>query len=427
MAGWIALVTGVTFFDWLGNIVLQGALRLAAPIILVIFGSMFAKAIQKTGISETIIKKAAEFAGDKPLAIAVLMTGATAFVFLGMSGLGAVIMIGSIAIPIMTSAGIEPIDAAILILWGIGLGSAFNFAGAATGIGIFGSEAVLKYYFPAAIIALIITTSYIAINIPRGRSANSSTLDMLKAFIMGLLTVPASIVKTLIKNFSKKSSSLVKKKEGLPSAALITPVIPLMVVGAAAISVGLGSPKDGLIDPVAVAVLGFIVATFYAALMVRPSQAVQLFTGSLVEGIQDVAGVLFLFMGIGMLVTAATQPAAVEVLDPMMRAVFPSSFYGMLIFFAIFAPAALYRGPFNMYGMGSGIATILTSLNFLPASALYGMFNAVGNLQGIDPTNSQNTWLGGFAGVDVNAIMKKMLPYAWAACIMMLICVAVLQ
>ena len=86
----------------------------------------------------------------------------------------------------------------------------------------------------------------------------------------------------------------------------------------------------------------------------------------MVDGIKDIAGVLFLFMGIGMLVTATTQPAAVEILSPLMKSIMPSSFMVVIIFFTIFAPAALYRGPFNMYGMGSGIATILNSLNFLP-------------------------------------------------------------
>lgn len=61
--------------------------------------------------------------------LALPLMAATAFVFLGMSGLGAVIMIGSIVIPIMTSAGVEPIDAVILILLGMITGSALNFAG----------------------------------------------------------------------------------------------------------------------------------------------------------------------------------------------------------------------------------------------------------------------------------------------------------
>ena len=428
MAAWIAFTAGVPFIDWLNEILLKGSLRLSMPIALVIFGAMFAKVIQKTGISDEIIKKAAELSGDKPIAIAVLMTAATAFVFLGMSGLGAIIMIGSIAIPIMTSAGIEPIDAVILILLGMMTGSSLNFAGAAAGIGIFGAEAVLRYFVPAAIVSLIVTTMYIVINIPRGQNAGGSALSLLKEFFVGILSVPVSLIQTLGKLFTKKTSTLVKKKRSLPIAALISPILPLAIIATINFTVGLGDAKDGMIDPVAAAVLGFLIASLYAAILVRPSQAINLFTGALVDGIKDIAGVLFLFMGIGMLVTATTQPAAVEILNPLITTIMPSSFYGVLIFFTLLAPAALYRGPFNMYGMGSGIATILTNLHFLPATALYGIFSAVGFVQTVaDPTNSQNTWLAGYAGVDTNAVMKKVLPYAWGACVLMMIVVAALQ
>ena len=146
------------------------------------------------------------------------------------------------------------------------------------------------------------------------------------------------------------------------------------------------------------------------------------------DGIKDVAGVIFLFMGIGMLVTATMQKAATDILNPLFVAVMPDSFYGVLLLFTLLAPAALYRGPFNMYGMGTGIAAILTSLNFLPATALFGMFSGVGYLQAIaDPTNSHNTWLAGFAGVDATNVMKRILPYAWGACVLMMLFVAVLK
>ena len=428
MAAWIAFISGVPFFDWLSDILLKGSFRLSTPIVLVVFGAMFAKVIQKTGISDAIIKKAAELSGDQPIAIATLMTAATAFVFLGMSGLGAIIMIGSIAIPIMTSAGIDPMDAVILILLGMMTGSSLNFAAAATGIGIFGADAVLRYFIPGAIVSLVVTIAYILINIPRGEHAGGSALVLLKGFLLGVLSVPVSLAKTLGGLFAPGKSTLVKKKKALPSAALIAPVLPLAVIALLNFTVGLGSADQGKIDPVAAAVLGFLSASAYAALLVRPGQAINLFTGAIVDGIKDIAGVLFLFMGIGMLVTAATQKSAVEILNPLMVALMPSSFHGVLIFFTLLAPAALYRGPFNMYGMGTGIATILTNLHFLPATSLYGMFQGVGCLQTIaDPTNSHNTWLAGFAGVDATSIMKRILPYAWGGCVLMMLFVAVLQ
>lgn len=428
MAGWIALIAGVPFFGWLSEIVVKGSFRLSAPIVLVVFGAMFARVIQKTGISDTIIKKAAELSGDQPVAIASLMTAATAFIFLGMSGLGAIIMIGSIAIPIMTGAGIAAIDAVILILLGMLTGSALNFAGAATGIGIFGAEAVLRYLVPGAVVSVIITCAYIFINIPRGNRGAAPAFALVKSFILAILSVPGSLVSVTGKLFSSRKSSLMKKKEALPGAALITPILPLAVIGIINFTVGLGNAADGKVDPVSASVLGFVIASFYAAVLVRPSQVINLFTGAIVDGIRDVAGVIFLFMGIGMLVTATTQKAAIDILNPLFVAVMPNSFYGVLLLFTILAPAALYRGPFNMYGMGTGIAAILTSLHFLPASALYGMFSGVGYLQAIaDPTNSQNTWLAGFAGVDATNVMKRILPYAWGACVLMMMFVAVLK
>ena len=115
MAAWIAWCAGLPFLTWANEVLLGGALRLSSAIVLVVFGAMFAKVIQKTGISDAIIKKAAEMAGDRPIAIAFLMLAATAFVFTGMSGLGAVLMVGSIVLPIMTSTGITPLDAAAIL------------------------------------------------------------------------------------------------------------------------------------------------------------------------------------------------------------------------------------------------------------------------------------------------------------------------
>ena len=428
MAAWIAFISGVPFFDWLSEIMVKGSFRLSSPIVLVVFGAMFARVIQKTGISDTIIKKAAELSGDQPIAIAGLMTAATAFIFLGMSGLGAIIMIGSIAIPIMTGAGIAAIDAVILILLGMLTGLSLNLAGAATSIGIFGADAVLRYLIPSGIVSFIITCIYIFINIPRGQNAGTSTFSLVKNFIFAVLSVPGSLISVIGKLFSQKKFNLIKKKVSLPNAALITPILPLAVIGVIKFTVGLGNAAEGKVDPIAAAVLGFIFASFYAALLVRPSQAINLFMGSIVEGIRDLAGVIFLLMGIGMLVTAITQKAVVDILNPLFVAVMPNSFYGLLLLFTVFAPAALYRGPLNMYGMGTGIAAILTGLNLVPITALYGMFAGVTLLQNIaDPTNSQNAWLSGFAGVDATDVMKKILPYAWGACAMMMIFVAVLR
>lgn len=149
MAAWIALVVQLPLVVYLNTILLAGSMKLGSAMAVVIFGAMFARVIMKTGVSGTIIKKAAELAGDKPLPLALVLTAATAFVFLGMSGLGAVIMVGSITIPIMISAGISPLVACVLLLFGLQTGLLANAANYGTYIGIFGGEVTASYYLPA--------------------------------------------------------------------------------------------------------------------------------------------------------------------------------------------------------------------------------------------------------------------------------------
>jgi hypothetical protein len=78
-----------------------------------------------------------------------------------------------------------------------------------------------------------------------------------------------------------------------------------------------------------------------------------------------------------------------------------------------------------MFGMGAGIAVLIVSLDILPPAVVAGAFLGVQYIQGAsDPTNSHNTWIGGFANVDTAVILKKSLPYTWAMCILMLLYVA---
>ena len=421
LAAWIAFVAGMPFVSWLNDVLLGGALRLASPIALVIFGAMFARVIQKTGISDSIIKKAAELSGDQPVSIAFLLTAATVFVFSGMSGLGPVIMIGSITLPLMTGVGIPPVDAAALFLLAICTGGMANIAGYGTYIGIFGSEAALQYYLPGVAIAALVTCFYIIKNISSGNGGKNTLPAAIKEILSGILTLPITLVQALAGIFTSHPGGLIRKKKELPAAALIAPILPLAVIVILRLTHGFGLPLMDQIDPVAAALFGFITASLYATLTVCPGKTVNTLTGAFVEGIRDVAGVLFLFIGIGMLIAASIHPASIAILQPLIGSILPSGQNGLLLFFAVFAPAALYRGPLNMYGMGAGIAAILTGLSFVPPLALCGMFIAVGYLQGLaDPTNSHNTWISGYTGVDTGIILKRILPYAWVMCLLML-------
>ena len=427
MAAWVALVAQLPLVAYLNNILLSGSMKLSSAMAVVIFGAMFARVIMKTGISDTIIKKAAELAGDQPLPIAIVLTAATAFVFLGMSGLGAVIMVGSITIPIMMSAGISPLVSCSLLLFGLQAGLLANAANYGTYIGIFGGEITASYYLPAFCIAALGALVFIMLNVRPEKGQDQVGIGgMVMGLVKALAALPGLCLHALSGSSAKKqqgaASALLKKKNRVPAAALLAPIIPLATVYIFKAVTGFGKAENGMVDPVAASVLGFIIASCYAILLTRPKQLVNVLAGSIVDGIKDISGVLFLFMGIGMLVAAVMNPSVSAVLNPVLAVIIPSSPLGFLLFFAILAPTALYRGPLNMFGMGAGIAALIVSLNLLPPMVVAGIFLGVQYIQAAsDPTNSHNTWIGGFAKVDTAAILKKSLPYTWVMCILMLL------
>ena len=434
LAAWIALVTGLPLIVYLNNILLGGAMKLGTAMAVVVFGAMFAQVIVKTGISTTIIKKAAELAGDKPRSIALVLSFATIFVFMGMSGLGAVVMVGSIALPIMMSAGLTPLQASTFFLLSIQTGLLANAASYGTYIGVFGGEVAATYYFPAFCISLFVTIICILHNVKKTEAQASGTGwgQIILLIGRGILSLPKNICTAFYSKLSSlgkhKGTSLLTKKQQVPMAALLAPLIPLATVYAFKWTVGFGQAAQGHVDPVAASVLGFFLASLYAIVLTKPGQCINIFAGAIIEGIKDVAGVIFLFMGIGMLVAVVMDPAVSAILNPLLLQLVPTNRWALFGFFALLAPTALYRGPLNMFGMGAGIAVLINSLHILPASVVMGTFLGVGYIQGAsDPTNSHNTWIGGFTGADTTEILRKTLPYTWLMCLLMLFYVAITQ
>ncbi|MFR7838467.1 MAG: hypothetical protein ACLU19_10710 [Faecalibacterium sp.] len=122
-------------------------------------------------------------------------------------------------------------------------------------------------------------------------------------------------------------------------------------------------------------------------------------------------------VGIGILFLAVTNASVKEVLNPLLLAIVPTSRVPYIIFFAILAPLALYRGPMNMFGLGSGIAALIIGLGTLNPLAVMAAFLAAERIQcGGDPTNTQNV-RPQTSEVDVNTCTRKMLPYLWAVSI----------
>lgn len=384
----IAAVAGVPFVSADADtqsitdfVLSKGAVKLAGTISVTIFGAIFAKAIQKEGISDAIIRKAAELAGDKPTAIALALTAAIAIIFTAMSGAGPVIMVSQIAIPLFLSAGIEPVVAASLILFGLNIGLLFNVSQYQLYVDTIGMDmnVILSTSAVMGVICVIVTIVYIVVNT---RSAKKSAAWAAKA--------PA---KTDVNPF-----------------ALIMPLVPIVLVFFLKWN----------------AETALLISIIVTVLITKPKEAIQVLSSSVVEGIKDVAGVIGLMMGIGILLNGVSATQTSSLMQPIISAIVPSNPIVYVILFTILSPLALYRGPLNMYGLGSGLAKIMVAAGTLSASAVGMALRSTSVVQCVsDPTNTQNVIVADYANVDVNDILKSTLPYTMVMAFFILLYTAI--
>ena len=385
----IAVVAGVPFISSdaetqsiTSYVIAGGASRLASTIIVTVFGAIFAKVIQKEGISDAIIRKAAELAGDKPVMIALALTAATALIFTAMSGAGPVIMVAQIAIPLLLSAGIEPIVAASLVLFGLNIGLLFNVSQYQIYVDTIGMdmEVIKTSSIVMGLICVVVTVAYILINVNK---------------------------KTVRSTWAMNAGTNSKK---VNPVAMLMPFLPIVLVFFFKWN----------------AETSLVVAIIVTALITNPSSSIQVLSSSMVEGIKDVAGVIGLMIGIGILLNGVAAQKTSALMQPIISVILPSNPIMYIVIFTVLSPLALYRGPLNMYGLGSGLANIFLTAGKLSAPAVGMALRSTSVVQCVsDPTNTQNVIVADYAKVDVNDILKSTLPYTMVMALGILIYAAV--
>ena len=385
----IAAVAGVPFISSdaetqsiTSYVIAGGASRLASTIIVTVFGAIFAKVIQKEGISDAIIRKAAELAGDKPVMIALALTAATALIFTAMSGAGPVIMVAQIAIPLLLSSGIEPIVAASLVLFGLNIGLLFNVSQYQIYVDTIGMdmEVIKTSSIVMGLICAVVTVAYILINVNK---------------------------KTVRSTWAMNAGSNAKK---VNPVAMLMPLLPIVLVFFFKWN----------------AETSLLAAIIVTALITKPSSSIQVLSSSMVEGIKDVAGVIGLMIGIGILLNGVAAQATSALMQPIISVILPSNPIMYIVIFTVLSPLALYRGPLNMYGLGSGLANIFLTAGKLSAPAVGMALRSTSVVQCVsDPTNTQNVIVADYAKVDVNDILKSTLPYTMVMALGILIYAAV--
>lgn len=394
MALLIGLVAGLaTGLPWpefkkllFDTILKDGTKRLAEAMMFAIFGATLSQVVMRQGIAQRIVRVAAEYAGDKKLLLAFVLTIAMTGAFCSLTGLGAVVMVGSLALPILTGSGLSANFASCLLLFSISLGGIFN----ATNWGVW-------------------------IDVLKLSPDQIRPVAVALGVMMALTTLTFLAVEGLKerKNFAWAALEAAPPPKA-PLISLLTPIIPVVLTLVVQWPV----------------LPSFLIGILYGCLTTEPLRIVPNLTGAFLEGLKDVAPVLGLFIGIGMVVNALTDPSSQAIMGPLVQAVVPTQTWSYVLFFGLLAPLALYRGPLNVVGLGAGFIALLfagPAGPLMPALAIMAAFMAVGQIQGVcDPTNTSNVWIASFTHTTTEKLLKMTLPYVWAFVLVALIyCVSV--
>lgn len=381
----ISVVVGLPFFGDGGimkTVIEAGAVKMSSHLVAIIFAAWLGAIMNSTGISKRIIKLAAELGGDRPFLVTVLVIVALAACYTTLSGLGSVIMIATIAIPILINVGVPALTAI----------SIFNFTYA---IGLQVNLTNWAYF----------------------HSLTGVGLDDIKTFalIMTGVTSAFTLAFTVYKfkkdglKFSwaaEYSDDLIERDAKVPTIALLTPLVPLFVTIAFDFTI----------------VTAFMTGILYCMItMVLFSKEyslkrmVDLVQKGAKDGISEIAHVISYSIVTGMLIVVVTSPEVAEVMSGAVSAILPTTRIAYILFFALLVPLTLFRGPMNIWGLGAGVAGLMISVNVLPPQAIMCAYSSCERTQVIsDPTNTYSIWLADYVGTDVITLLKNVFLWSWA-------------
>ncbi len=376
--GW-SVIAGVAPTQIQVDILQGGAVKFAGAVIIILFGAWFAQALIQTGIAESIVRSAAELAGDRPVVTAVVVNIVIALLFTSLYGVGAAIALGVIALPILQSQGIPARVATPIYTMSIGAGCFVNLVqfGIFTKFfpGLTYAPPYLTFWAVGSLIYMAVTWLMIGVYVARNGVRQAASLD---------ISAPAMLV-----------------RKRTPYYTYIAPVLPVVMV----------------------AVFHWeIIPTFLLSIIVvlaltwkdRSFQGhINLFNKTFYDAVPDIANIAALMTICGMIIAAGMTPQVAGALKPLFDPILPHTTFGAAIFFALFGGiGSIYRGPLVIFGTGAALVAIFLNNNDLPIAYLYSVWIAGTTMQGsVDPTNSWTLWAITHTKVSHGEFLKTALPF----------------
>lgn len=345
--------------------------------VVVIFGSWFGRVLVETGIAGSIIRKTVELGGDRPLITTILVSLVTAFIFTSTFGVGAVIAIGVIVLPILLSIGVPKNVAVSSFTMSVGAGMYVNIV-LFKQIQLFFPNVAyngpyIKFGFIAMTIQLILIILMLSFNLRKGKINHAWA------------------------QFIESQSNNVN----VPAISFIIPIIP--VVMAIAFKW----------QPIPAMLLAIFLALLTTKKLLSWKIAEALIQKTLYDGVADVGLLLGMLFTLAMFGSAAGKNA--HIFQVMLSPVMPKSVIIVAIAIGVLAPLALFRGPLMAWGAGSATIAILLGLNLFKMQLLLPLVYIPTISMAIStcPTQSWNLWAINYTKISVKDFLKTGIAWAW--------------
>jgi len=378
----------LAFVDTITNVFQAGPAGFASAILVnVFFGSFFGRVLMDTGIAATLIRKVVELGGDKPRITMTLLCLVTALSFTSMTGIGPVISIAVIVMPILQALGIPTAIALFAFMGSIMAGIFANITNFAQYQGILyslqpdGMPSMMTYdfsdYFPFGAIALVVclVVTLVFANFALSRTQASK--------VRAWAAVPGSA------------------NTDAPWFSWIAILAPVLLVVFADFPM----------------ILAFILSAFYALLTCGKlkggfTAVCQTIAKQFADGAVDVAPLIGFLLVLAMF--NATASLAVPFFEPIVGGFIPTSTTALAILFAVVMPLSFFRGPTNLVGSGGAVAAVILAAANWPLAFIYPLFAVLTIApQHLDITQSWVAWGLGYHKVGSKDFMKFSIPTGW--------------
>ena len=358
------------------DVIAKPALNYGPTIIYIVFGSWFGRVLVDSGIAGSISAQTEKVGRKAPILAAILVVLVTALIFSSAYGVGSVIAIGVILIPILLSIGVPKKVAIPAFTMAIGAPMYINVV-------LFNQ---IKAFFPSV--------SFSGKYLIFGLAAMSVQLIGVIIFI---LVNSKSIKNGKIETIATNSQVEFKKTHPI---TFIVPIIPVAL------------NMFFHWDAIPALLLATIIALFLTGQMKSYTGLVAFINKTVSQAINDISGLIIFLMALVMFAGAAT--VNVPHFKGIIEVILPHSPLVLAIAVGILAPLALFRGPLHVWGAGAATAAVLAATGtFPPIFLLPLLYTASIMAVSIDLTQSWNTWALTYSKLETKEYLKMGIPVMW--------------